>query len=342
MLDWRNTTLRLKGGLTPLRSEDPLWICRRKRKRGSAFSRRRLAGAGSCDGIAPSSASSDTMLEFGGSTPGSALPSADGPALGAAVDPAVGPAVAATSADGPTETSTTGISRVRPSGTAENGVGPGSGTSSGRTARILGRSTSSIDTSRAVLTSFCMAFRPLLKAQVPNSYIRSSPIGVREMAARTASPISCPRQMWRASRTGSVRIFFPKSARSRIRLPVSSAVLNFPSSSLILCSRLARDFLRGATSRRWISSPSFARAKRSQAMRSPTRAVDHPLVFSGGGAAAQILDSRAAGGSSPCFISTSITGVVDPDPSRQERFADATSSTSVSFSFPRLAARAAS
>nr|GMC68200.1 hypothetical protein Iba_chr02fCG9630 [Ipomoea batatas] len=58
-----------------------------------------------------------------------------------------------------------------------------------------------------------------------------------------------------------------------------------------------------------------------RAMRSPTRAVDHPLVFSGGGAAAQILDSRAAGGSSPCFISTSITGVVEPDPSRRERFA---------------------
>nr|GMD14370.1 uncharacterized protein LOC109158536 [Ipomoea batatas] len=60
--------------------------------------------------------------------------------------------------------------------------------------------------------------------------------------------------------------------------------------------------------------------------------VDHPLVFSGGGAAAQILDSRAAGGSSPCFISTdstSITEVVDPDPSRRERFAGATSSTSV-------------
>nr|GMD60660.1 hypothetical protein Iba_chr12aCG13380 [Ipomoea batatas] len=76
------------------------------------------------------------------------------------------------------------------------------------------------------------------------------------------------------------------------------------------------------------------------AMRSPTKAVDHPLVFSGGGAAAQILDSRAAGGSSPCFISTSITGVVDPDPSRRERFAGATSSTSASFSFLRLAARA--
>nr|GMC66793.1 hypothetical protein Iba_chr02eCG9020 [Ipomoea batatas] len=53
---------------------------------------------------------------------------------------------------------------------------------------------------------------------------------------------------------------------------------------------------------------------RSLAMRSPTKAVDHPLVFSGGGDAAQILDSRAVGGSSPCFISTSITGVVDPDP----------------------------
>nr|GLL35948.1 hypothetical protein Itr_chr09CG17040 [Ipomoea trifida] len=60
-----------------------------------------------------------------------------------------------------------------------------------------------------------------------------------------------------------------------------------------------------------------------------------------GGAAAQILDSRVAGGSSPCFISTSITGVVDPDPSRRVRFAGATSSTSTSFSFsfPCLAAR---
>nr|GMC71570.1 hypothetical protein Iba_chr03bCG3760 [Ipomoea batatas] len=78
---------------------------------------------------------------------------------------------------------------------------------------------------------------------------------------------------------------------------------------------------------------------KSQAMRSPTNTVDHPLVFSRGGAAAQILDSRAAGGSSPCFISTSITGVVDPDPSRRVRFAGATSSTSASFSFPCLAAR---
>nr|GMC86746.1 DUF724 domain-containing protein 3 [Ipomoea batatas] len=157
--------------------------------------------------------------------------------------------------------------------------------------------------------------------------------------------------------------------------PVSSVVLSLPSSSLIRCSRFARDFLSGATSRRWISSPSFARANRSvtecaickttgkrghnqqqsvfnrvrvtwirsQAMRSPTRAVDHPLIFSEGGAAAQIRDSRAAGGSSPCFISTSITGVVDPDPSRRGRFTVATSSTSTtSFSFPRLAARAAS
>nr|GMD01395.1 hypothetical protein Iba_chr05fCG7010 [Ipomoea batatas] len=82
---------------------------------------------------------------------------------------------------------------------------------------------------------------------------------------------------------------------------------------------------------------------RSQAMRSPTRAVDHPLVFSRGKAAAQILDNRAVRGSSPCFISTSITGVLDPDPSRRGRFTVATSSTStISFSFPRLAARAAS
>nr|GLL42178.1 uncharacterized protein LOC109184650 [Ipomoea trifida] len=75
----------------------------------------------------------------------------------------------------------------------------------------------------------------------------------------------------------------------------------------------------------------------SHAIRSPTKAVDQPLVFSGGGAAAQILDSKAAGGSSPCFISTSITRVVDPDPSRRGLFTVATSSTStISFSFPRL------
>nr|GLL39880.1 uncharacterized protein LOC109173928 [Ipomoea trifida] len=78
-----------------------------------------------------------------------------------------------------------------------------------------------------------------------------------------------------------------------------------------------------------------------RAIRSPTNSVDHPLVFSGAGAAAQILERRAAGGSSPCFINTSITGVVDPDPSRRGRFAGATSSASppFSFSFPCLVAR---
>nr|GMD16159.1 uncharacterized protein LOC109173786 [Ipomoea batatas] len=78
-------------------------------------------------------------------------------------------------------------------------------------------------------------------------------------------------------------------------------------------------------------------------MRSSTKAVDQPLVFSGGGAAAQILASKAAGGSSPCLISTSITGVVDPAPSRRERLAVVTSSISrTSFSFPRFAARSVS
>nr|GMD33369.1 hypothetical protein Iba_chr09cCG1930 [Ipomoea batatas] len=126
---------------------------------------------------------------------GSPSPSADGPALGFAPNSVDGPVVAAASADGPAETSTTGTGRLRPSGTEENGVGPGSGTSSGRTARMFGKSASSIATSRAVLTSFCIALRPLLKAQVPNSYIRSSPTGVREIAARTASPVSWPRQV---------------------------------------------------------------------------------------------------------------------------------------------------
>nr|GMC49226.1 hypothetical protein Iba_chr01bCG5860 [Ipomoea batatas] len=44
--------------------------------------------------------------------------------------------------------------------------------------------------------------------------------------------------------------------------PVSPVVLSLPSSSFIRCSRFARDFLSGATSQRWISSPSFARANR--------------------------------------------------------------------------------
>nr|GLL27281.1 hypothetical protein M569_03986 [Ipomoea trifida] len=246
------------------------------------------------------------FASFGGSTPGSVSPPSDGLALGAATVSAVGLAVTAISADGPAETSTTGTGRVRPSGTEENGVGPGSGTSSGRTARILERSASSIATSRAVLTSFCIAFRPLLKAQVPNSYIRSSPTGVREMAARTASPLA-------------LELLDPL-------IPLGEGLLEGRHFSAV-------DFV-----------PIFRPGKEigDRAMRSPTRAVDHPLVFSGGGAAVQILDSRAAGGSSPCFISTSITGVVDPDPSRRESFAGVTSSTSVSFSFPRLAARASS
>nr|GMD89777.1 polyadenylate-binding protein 2 [Ipomoea batatas] len=254
-----------------------------------------------------------------GSALGSATPSAVGPTPRTAIASAVGPAAAATSADGPVETPTTGTGRVRPSRTFENGVEPGSGTSSGRTTRTLGRSSSSIKTSRAVQTTFCMALRPLLNAYDPNSYIRSSPIAVRETAARLASPVSCPRQICWARTSRLVRIFSPRSARSRIRLLVSSAILSLPSSSLIRCSRFARDFLSGATSRRWISSPSLAQANRLRAMRSSTRAVDHPLVFSGGGAVTQILVSRAAGGSSPCFINTSITSVVDPDPSRRGR-----------------------
>nr|GMD52484.1 hypothetical protein Iba_chr11bCG12050 [Ipomoea batatas] len=147
-----------------------------------------------------------------GSTPSFVSPSADGPALGAATDSAVGPTGATTSADGPAETSTTGTGSVRPSGTLENGVGPGSGTSSGRTAKTFGRSSSSIATSSAVLTSFYMALRPLLKAQDPNSYIRSSPTGVREMAAMTASLVSCPLQICQANKTGSVRIFSPSTS----------------------------------------------------------------------------------------------------------------------------------
>nr|GMC82441.1 hypothetical protein Iba_chr04bCG13440 [Ipomoea batatas] len=141
-----------------------------------------------------------------------------------------------------------------------------------------------------------MALRPLLKAQDPNSYIRSSPTGVREMAARTASPVSCPLQICRASRTGSVKIFSPRSARSRIRLPVSSVVRNLPSSSFMRCSRFARDFFSGATSRRCISSPSFARANRSVACDTfPDQSSRPAARFLRGGVAAQILDSKAAG-----------------------------------------------
>nr|GMD19150.1 hypothetical protein Iba_chr07eCG5560 [Ipomoea batatas]GMD20525.1 hypothetical protein Iba_chr07fCG5700 [Ipomoea batatas] len=245
------------------------------------------------------------------------LPSVNGLVPGSAAPSAVGPALVstATSVVGPAETPATGTDAC-PSGIFEKGVGPRSGTSSGSTARILGRSSSSIETSKAAQTSFCMARRPLLNAQIPNSYIRSSPMGVRETAATMASPVSRPRQMCWASKTGSVSIFSLRSARSKTLFPVSSAVFSLPPSSLIRCSHFARAFLSGATSRRWISSPSFARANRSRAMRSPTKAVNHPLVCSGGGAAAQILVSMAARGSSPCFISTSITGVVEPDPSR--------------------------
>nr|GLL17148.1 uncharacterized protein LOC113737402 [Ipomoea trifida] len=66
--------LRLNDGLnnaivfvtfTPLRSRDPLRICFRRRKRSSTVSRLRLAGAGSCGGMAPSPASSDTILDCG-------------------------------------------------------------------------------------------------------------------------------------------------------------------------------------------------------------------------------------------------------------------------------------
>nr|GMD87823.1 clathrin heavy chain 1 [Ipomoea batatas] len=183
--------------------------------------------------------------------------------------------VAASSAVGPTEASARGTSKTCPLGVVEKGVGPGLGTSSGSTAKTLWRSPSSIKTSKASRTSLCMARRPLLNAHVPNSYIRSSPTGVREMAARTASLVSRPRQICLARRTGS--------------------------------------------------------------------AVDQPLVFSGGGAATQILASKAAGGSSPCLISTLITGIVDPTPSRRGRLAVVTSSISrTSFSFSRFAARAIS
>nr|GMC71197.1 probable linoleate 9S-lipoxygenase 5 [Ipomoea batatas] len=120
-----------------------------------------------------------------GSTPGPVAPSAVCPALGAAASSAVGPA----------EASARGTGNTCPSGAVEKGVRPGSGTSSGNTAKTLWRSPSSIDTSKAARTSLYMARRPLLNAQVPNSYIKSFPIGVREMAARTTSLVSRPRQI---------------------------------------------------------------------------------------------------------------------------------------------------
>nr|GMD16264.1 hypothetical protein Iba_chr07cCG7700 [Ipomoea batatas] len=112
-----------------------------------------------------------------GSTPGPVAPSAVCPALGAAASSAVGPA----------EASERGTGNTCSSGAVEKGVGPGSGTSSGSTTKTLWRSPSSIETSKAARMSFCMARRPLLNAQVPKSYIKSSPIGVHEIAARTAS-----------------------------------------------------------------------------------------------------------------------------------------------------------
>nr|GMD12625.1 hypothetical protein Iba_chr07aCG5290 [Ipomoea batatas] len=192
------------------------------------------------------------------------LPSVNGSIPGSAAPSAVGPALVSTAASvvGLAEAPATGTDAC-PSGIFEKGVGPGSGTSSGSTARILGRSSSSIETSKAARTSFCMARRPLLNAQIPNSYIRSSPMGVRETAATMASPVSRPRQMCWASKTGSVSIFSLRSARSKTLFPVSSAIFSLPSSSLIRYSHFARAFLSGVTSRRWISSPSFARANRS-------------------------------------------------------------------------------
>nr|GMD93407.1 hypothetical protein Iba_chr14fCG7140 [Ipomoea batatas] len=100
-----------------------------------------------------------------------------GSALGFATVSAVGP-VEAPAAD----------SEACSSGTLQKGVGPESGTSSGSTTRSFGRSSSSTKASKAAPTSFCIARRPLVKAHVPNLHIRSSPMGVRETAARNASP----------------------------------------------------------------------------------------------------------------------------------------------------------
>nr|GLL17260.1 uncharacterized protein LOC109170758 isoform X2 [Ipomoea trifida] len=154
-----------------------------------------------------------------------------------------------------------GASAVEPkawSATLENGVDPGLGTSSGSTTKSLGRTSSSTEVSRVAWTSFCIARRPLVKAQVPYVYIRSSPTGVLDIAARTASAVLSPRQTCLASRMGSTKSRSLNSARSRSAFSVSSDVFNLDSSSLILWSRFTKAFLSGATSFQWMSSPSFA------------------------------------------------------------------------------------
>nr|GMD62988.1 hypothetical protein Iba_chr12bCG10640 [Ipomoea batatas] len=249
-------------------------------------------------------------------------PSADGPALSIAPTSIGGPVVVAASADGPAETSTIGTGKLLPSGTEVNGVGPGSGTSSGRTANTFGRSVSSMDTSSAVLTSFCIALRPLLKAQdgLPSL---SAPADVAGEQDRVGEDLLSQVRALQDSAPGLLGGLELAFELLDPQVPLRKGLLEWRHLSTVY-------FV-----------PVFGPGE--EAIRSPTSAVDHPLVFSGGGAAAQILDSRAAGGSSPCFISTSITGVVDPDPARRARFAGATSSTSTafsfSFSFPCLVAR---
>nr|GME09965.1 protein PELPK1-like [Ipomoea batatas] len=228
------------------------------------------------------------LVSIIGSALGSPSPSADGPALGIAPTSVGGPVVVAASADGPAETSTIGTGKWLPSGTDVNGVGPGSGTSSGRTANTFGRSVSSMDTSSAVLTSFCIALRPLLKAQDGLSGLSAS--------ADVAGEQDGIRQ----------------DLLSQVR------ALQDPAPGLLGGLELAFELLdpqvplrKGLLKGRHLSTVYFVPVfgPGEEAIRSPTSAVDHPLVFSGGGAAAQIRDSRAAGGSSPCFISTSITGI---------------------------------
>nr|GMD27424.1 hypothetical protein Iba_chr08dCG13640 [Ipomoea batatas] len=185
----------------------------------------------------------------------------------------------------------------------KKGVGSGLGTSSSSTTKILRRSSSSIETSSAGRTSFCIARRPLVNAQVPNSYIRSSPMGVRETAARTLG----------------LKLLDPL-------VPLRKGLFEWgdiPTVDLVSVLRRANK-----------SVIECAIYKNS--------AVDQPLVCYGGDAAAQILVNRAAGGSSPVLHKhvdhrRCRTRAIAVCALNYHDFLDLED-----FSFPRLALRAAS
>nr|GMC86284.1 hypothetical protein Iba_chr04dCG9480 [Ipomoea batatas] len=190
-----------------------------------------------------------------------------------------GPVVAAASADGPAETSTIGTGRLHPSGTEVNGVGPGSGTSSGRTARTFGSQNG-------------------FSGLSASADVTGEQDGVGE------------------------------DLLSQVRTLQDSAP------GLLGCLELAFELLdllvplsQGLLEGRHLSTVHFV-----------------PVFGPGeeiGNGVGHLQDYELAVEVDNANTDTSITGVVDPDPSRRVRFAGATSSTSTSFafSFPCLAAR---